>query len=190
MTDLIERARLYATAAHTAVGQLRKYTNEPYIVHPTEVAEIIHTVAHTPAMVAAAYLHDTIEDTEVTKDDICREFGAEVAVMVAWLTDASTPDDGNRAARKAIDRDHIRAAPGTAQTVKVADIISNVTSIVAHDPEFAEVYLQEKSEMLDVLVDADRGLWQRAVDLIQSSRIALERAKLDSALRRMGGDTE
>jgi guanosine-3',5'-bis(diphosphate) 3'-pyrophosphohydrolase len=55
---LEDRARTFATAAHAAVGQLRKYTHEPYIVHPAEVVSIVKSVAHTEAMVAAAWMHD------------------------------------------------------------------------------------------------------------------------------------
>ena len=74
MTELETRARLFATAAHAAVGQLRKYTHEPYIVHPAEVASIVKTVAHTEAMIAAAWLHDTVEDTGVSIELIRAEF--------------------------------------------------------------------------------------------------------------------
>ena len=52
MTDIVERARMFATAAHAAVGQLRKYTFEHYIVHPAEVAEIVASVG-VPAMVSS-----------------------------------------------------------------------------------------------------------------------------------------
>ncbi len=93
---IVERARIFATAAHTAVAQLRKYTHEPYIVHPAEVAKIVSTVPHTPQMLAAAWLHDVVEDTGVTLETIRAEFGDEVATLVGWLTDVSRPEQGNR----------------------------------------------------------------------------------------------
>jgi (p)ppGpp synthase/HD superfamily hydrolase len=162
MTELETRARLFATAAHAAVGQLRKYTHEPYIVHPAEVAKIVRSVPHTEAMLAAAWLHDTVEDTGVSIELIRQEFGSEVSDLVGWLTDVSRPDHGNRAARKAIDRAHTAAAPAEAQTIKLADLISNTRSIVAHDPKFAETYLAEKRLLLEVMHRGDAALMEIA----------------------------
>ena len=159
---LEDRARTFATAAHAAVGQLRKYTHEPYWVHPAEVAATVKTVAHTEAMVAAAYLHDVVEDTGVTLELVRAEFGDEVATLVGWLTDVSRPDHGNRAARKAVDRAHTASAPAEAQTVKLADLMSNTRSIVEHDPEFAKVYLAEKRALLEVMTKGDPELLARA----------------------------
>ena len=158
----VERARVFATAAHAAVGQVRKYTFEPYIVHPTEVASIVATVPHTDVMLAAAWLHDTVEDTGVSIVDIQKEFGNEVASLVGWLTDVSKPEQGNRAVRKAIDREHTAMAPAAAQTVKLADLIANSRSILAHDPAFAKVYLEEKRMLLEVLTRGDATLMAQA----------------------------
>ena len=159
---MVERARVFATAAHAAVKQVRKYTFEPYIVHPAEVAGIVATVPHTDVMLAAAWLHDTVEDTGVSIVDIQKEFGHEVASLVGWLTDVSKPEQGNRAVRKAIDRDHTACAPAEAQTVKLADLIANSRSILAHDPAFAKVYLEEKRMLLEVLTRGDATLMDQA----------------------------
>ena len=67
----LKKAIEFATKAHE--GQVRKYTGEPYIVHPLEVAEIVKTVEHTEEMLMAAVLHDTVEDTDTTIEDIDRE---------------------------------------------------------------------------------------------------------------------
>ena len=163
---LPERARVFATAAHSAVAQLRKYTMEPYIVHPAEVVEILRTVDPTEEMMAAAWLHDTVEDTGVTLETIRAEFGDAVADLVGWLTDVSRPDHGNRAQRKAVDRAHTAAAPAEAQTIKCADMISNTRSIVAHDPKFAQTYLAEKRLLLAVMTRADPRLLARAREQI------------------------
>jgi len=160
---IVERARVFATAAHAAVKQVRKYTFEPYIVHPAEVAGIVAELeGATFEMVAAAWLHDVVEDTGVTIEDICAEFGPEVATLVGWLTDVSCLEDGNRAVRKAIDREHTAAAPAEAQTVKLADLIANTRSIVKHDVAFARTYLEEKRLLLAVMTRADVGLMARA----------------------------
>lgn len=153
---IVERARIFATAAHSAVAQLRKYTNEPYIVHPAEVADIVANVpGATNEMIAAAWLHDVVEDTGVTIEVIRAEFGSRVAELVGWLTDVSRPEQGNRATRKAIDRAHSAMAPADAQTIKLADLISNTKSIMAHDEKFAKTYLEEKRLLLEVMNKGD-----------------------------------
>ena len=167
--NTVERAKVFATAAHAAVSQKRKYTGESYIVHPAEVASIVEGIGGTPQMIAAAWLHDTVEDTGVTFDVIEDAFGIQVRMLVDWLTDVSVPSDGNRATRKAIDRRHIAAAPADAQTVKLADLISNTRSIVQHDPKFAVTYLEEKTELLKVLTKGDARLLNQAQELVAES---------------------
>jgi len=175
---LVEKARVFATAAHAAVAQLRKYTNEPYIVHPAEVAGIVATVPDaTEEMVAAAWLHDVVEDTGVTNETIRAEFGDKVAELVGWLTDVSRPDHGNRAARKAVDRAHSAAAPAEAQTVKCCDILSNVRSIVAHDAAFAVIYLEEKKQLVEVLTKANPAILREVHQLLESSERDLQLSK-------------
>jgi (p)ppGpp synthase/HD superfamily hydrolase len=161
--EIIEKARIFAIAAHSAVKQVRKYTNEPYWIHPQEVADIVASVpGATENMIAAAHLHDTVEDTGVTIEVIRAEFGIDIAVLVQWLTDQSTPEDGNRAHRKAIDRAHTAQAPAEAQTIKLADLISNSRSIMAHDPAFAKTYLEEKRMLLEVMTRGDSTLMAEA----------------------------
>jgi (p)ppGpp synthase/HD superfamily hydrolase len=117
-------------------------------------------------MIAAAWLHDTVEDTGVTSELIRAEFGDEVATLVGWLTDVSRPDHGNRAARKAVDRAHTAAAPAQAQTIKLADLIANTRSIMEHDEAFARVYLAEKRALLEVMTKGDAALMARAREQI------------------------
>lgn len=161
--NVVHKAQVFAIAAHAAVGQKRKYTGEPYIVHPAEVARIVASVpGSTPDMVAAAWLHDVVEDTGVTFTDIHMNFGIDIATLVGWLTDVSQPHDGNRAHRKAIDREHTSRAPAEAMTIKLADLISNSKSIMEHDPAFAKTYLEEKRLLLEVLTKGDPGLHAEA----------------------------
>ena len=150
----------FATAAHG--DQKRKYTGDPYINHPIAVAEIVKTVPHTDEMIAAALLHDVVEDTHVTIDQIADKFGDKVAELVGWLTDISRPEDGNRRTRKALDRLHSADAPAEAQTIKLADLIHNTASIEKYDPNFYKVYKQEKVELLKVLTKGDKSLMYRA----------------------------
>lgn len=160
------KARQFTALAHE--GQKRKYTGEPYVVHPIAVADLVRSVPHTPAMIAAALLHDVVEDTPTTLDEIERVFGFEVAVLVEMLTDVSNPSDGNRAARKAIDREHTAKASPAAKTIKLADLIENSKSIMAHDPAFAKVYLVEKALLLEVLREGDATLWAMAAEIVRN----------------------
>jgi (p)ppGpp synthase/HD superfamily hydrolase len=160
MKDIIEKAEQFAVQAHGP--QKRKYSGEPYIVHPIEVSQIVRTVPHTNAMVAAAILHDVIEDTEATYDDVVVNFGVVIADLVNELTDVSKPEDGNRAVRKALDRAHLAKASADAQTIKLADVISNSKDIKENDPSFAKVYIPEMKALLEVLDKGDSELMKQA----------------------------
>lgn len=161
--SLEKRALIFARRAHESIDQRRRYTNQPYIVHPMAVANIVKSVWHTPEMVAAAYLHDVVEDTPMEIEDIYLAFGHDVAELVDWLTDVSTPADGTREERKRLDREHIAKAPAEAQTIKLADLIDNTISIKGHDPDFWRVYRREKLLLLEVLTKGDRMLHERAL---------------------------
>ncbi|MCG2841059.1 HD domain-containing protein [Sandaracinobacter sp. RS1-74] len=165
--DIVPRAELFATQAHAC--QQRKYTGEPYIVHPIEVGRLVREAGGTDAMVAAALLHDVVEDCGVRLEELSELFGGEVAALVGWLTDVSKPEDGNRAVRKAMDRAHIALAPADAQTVKLADLISNSSTIMEYGGGFARVYIREKALLLEVLTRGDRGLWQRAKAIVDKA---------------------
>lgn len=157
-----ERAKDFATRYHARIDHKRKYTGEPYITHPAAVVELVRSVPHSDAMICAAWLHDTVEDTPATLDEVERVFGFEVAALVEMLTDVSKPSDGKRAVRKAIDRNHTAKASSQAKTIKLADLIDNLRSVVERDPRFAKVYLAEKALLLDVLQDGDANLWEMA----------------------------
>ena len=159
---LVNYALDFATEAHA--GQVRKYTGEPYIVHPVNVARIVMEVFPDVSAVAAAYLHDVVEDTEYTLNDLSQAgFGGDVVHLVDELTDVSKPEDGNRAERKRIDREHTAAACNGAKLVKLADLMDNTCSITRHDPNFAKVYLKEKLQLLPHLQHANKFLYEAAV---------------------------
>ena len=152
--DLIERARDYGTRAHQRIDQQRKYTKQPYDVHLKAVSQLLAEVIDDPAVIAAAWLHDTVEDTEATLEDIRNEFGDHVARLVGELTDVSKPSDGNRAVRKAIDRAQLAGASPEAKSVKLADLIDNCRDICTHDKGFCRIYLGEMAALLGVLGDS------------------------------------
>jgi len=144
----------FAREAHK--DQRRKYTEVPYWTHLSEVAGIVATVAlDTDHAVAVAWLHDAIEDQGVSAATLRDQFGEIIAAGVVLLSDL---ESGNRAERKRLSRERLAQAPGWVQTIKCADLISNTSSIVQHDPKFAVTYLEEKRLLLDVLTKADPRL--------------------------------
>lgn len=172
MSTLVMRAQAFAAGAHAAVKQVRKYTNLPYITHPEAVAKLVATVPHTEEMIAAALLHDVVEDTGVEIETIHHGFGGKVAVLVWELTDISKPSDGNRAIRKAIDRAHSANASPQGQTIKLADIIDNSATIEKYDPDFAKVFLEEKRLLLEVMTKGDPGLMKIALEQVRMRDVA------------------
>jgi (p)ppGpp synthase/HD superfamily hydrolase len=153
-------AMMFARHAHS--HQRRKYGSAPYFDHLAEVAGIVATVDNSPETMATAWLHDCREDQGVTGEEIESLFGIRVAVGVALLLDL---EQGNRAERKAMSRDRLASAPGWVQNIKCADLISNTSSIVMHDPKFAVTYLEEKRLLLDRLTKADSRLLALAREL-------------------------
>lgn len=171
---MIQTADLFAFAAHTGAGQVRKYTGEAYIAHPRAVAAIVQTVhGHHWTDVAAALLHDVVEDTGITLDHIEDQFGTVVYLKVQALTNVGL-EAGNRKARFEVNLARLSEASNQTKTIKIADLIDNTSSIVQHDPGFAPVYLREKKELLErALRGGDRTLWERAWSQCCTSLIGL-----------------
>lgn len=159
----------FATKHHE--GQMRKGENLPYIVHPLRVLAIISSYNNNEAVLCAAVLHDVIEDTEATAHDVREKFGIYICKLVLELTDISKPEDGNRAKRKEIDRQHIASGSNECHLIKIADLIDNTESIIKHMPDFAPVYIQEKERLLSELGGAPSGLHRIARELIQEYKI-------------------
>lgn len=166
--DIIERARIFAREAHEGVGHKRRYTGEDYFVHLDAVARLVASVVDDPATIAAAYLHDIVEDTPVTFHEIAEAFGADIASLVIYLTDISRPKDGNRAERKAIDRAHTGRGDARVHTIKLADLIDNSLSVIRHDTKFAVVYMNEKRALLPYLADGHPALLARATAIVDA----------------------
>lgn len=189
MADLAYRAMMFAREVHA--GQVRKYTGNPYADHLAEVAGIVSTVAAKAhealtidEVVAVAWLHDSFEDQGMTPGELDARFGRIVAVGVAWLSDIET---GNRAERKAASRARLARAPGWIQTIKCADLISNTSSIVKHDPKFAVTYLAEKRALLDVMNKADPRL-REFCELLRVHALRLQQGKVALLLKHLGAD--
>lgn len=171
---LVRKADAFAEHAHE--GVTRKFSGVPYIEHPREVALWVSKVCLDPRTVAAGVLHDVIEDTQYTRHTLALLFGEDVARLVVEVTNVSTPEDGNRQRRKEIDREYLARASARAQTVKLADILSNTTGIEHTEPKWARMYLLEKKSVLEVLTSGDYGLRELARRRIAEALDAIERA--------------
>ncbi|MFV2059962.1 MAG: HD domain-containing protein [Gammaproteobacteria bacterium] len=178
MSELIEKAKNFATKEHQRINHVRKYSKQPYQTHLDAVAKLVATVTDDEEMIAAAWLHDTVEDTPATLDDIEKSFDASIAELVEELTDVSKPSDGNRAARKEIDRQHIAQASNRAKTIKLADLIHNCADIVHHDEKFARTFVAEMYALLEILQEGDAALMKRATKLLDKSEEKLGVDKL------------
>lgn len=127
-TGLFDRATLFATQAHS--GTERRSKGYPYIIHCMEAASIVATITNDPEMLAAAILHDTVEDTEVTIDQIRSEFGDRVADLVAHET-APLPDDAPWRTRKEAQLAQLASAPYDSKVVAMGDKLSNMRALAA-----------------------------------------------------------
>ncbi len=148
--------------------QKRKYTDEPYVLHPIRVAFIVATVTNDQATIAAANLHDVVEDDPNTEiEEIYEVFGKRVGLYVDGVTNKSKLTDGNRATRKEMDRQQIAKSLPPSKTIKLADIIDNAPAIIQYDPGFAKVWMNEKALMLPYLEEGDVMLYIRVMELMQ-----------------------
>lgn len=174
---LVHDAALYAHAAHGAVGQRRKFVGTPYIEHPQAVAERVAQVPGiSPEAVAAAWLHDVIEDTEVTPTMLGEHFPEYVVTLVLALTaPAKEADQSSRVHRLAVI-EQLAHAPAEAQTIKCADILDNCSSLVARQGVKARPYLENKRDQLLVLTGACPELQSEALKVVVSGLDAIQDA--------------
>ena len=129
-TSILDKAIVFAVKAHA--GTERRGKGFPYIVHPLEAVEIVATMTTDQELLAAAALHDTVEDTDVTLDDIRREFGDRVAKLVeeesdVFMEGVSEADSWHERKQAAIDR--LSRASRDAKMVALGDKLSNARII-------------------------------------------------------------
>jgi guanosine-3',5'-bis(diphosphate) 3'-pyrophosphohydrolase len=134
-------------AAQKHAGQRRKgAAAEPYINHLLEAAELVASALAEPDtnLIIAALLHDTVEDTGTTKEELAETFGSDVADLVMEVTDdKSLP----KAERKRLQVVHASQISVRAQAIKLADKISNLRAIVSSPP--ADWSVERKREYFD-----------------------------------------
>ena len=163
-SELVEKACEFATNAHQ--GQKRKFIGTPYINHALEVMEILNTITNDQDLLAAAVLHDTIEDTHVTKEDIEKEFGVKIASIVVELTNVRQDKNASRETKKTNDAQRLSQVSKEAQTIKFADMISNGKDVHINNPEFAKTYLKEMGDKLKLMNKGDKKLRKRVQKIL------------------------
>ena len=129
-TDLLDRAIIFAVRAHA--GTERRGKGFPYIVHPVEALAITATMTTDPELLAAAVLHDVVEDTAVTADELRAEFGERVASLVAQESDEMPPgvsEEGSWHQRKRAAIERLSRAPREVKMVALGDKLSNMRAI-------------------------------------------------------------
>lgn len=150
-------AKAMALIAH----RNQKYGDQPYFNHLADVVKRVKTITQDPEVICAAWLHDTVEDTEVTIDEIKQQFGANVAAMV-WAVTGEGPD---RTSQMASAIAKIAQTPG-AELVKSADRLSNASASKAEKKmKLYQRYKDEHANLSPVL--GNNALAQELIKLFQ-----------------------
>jgi (p)ppGpp synthase/HD superfamily hydrolase len=176
MESLLEQVKQFAAKAHGS--QRRKFIDEPYIAHPIRVMELCKEYTTDTTVLAAALLHDVLEDTPVSKE--------EIQHFLSTLMDASTTErtvrlvdeltdrfikanypQWNRRVRKSKEAERLAATSADAQTIKYADIIDNSAEFASQENDFAEVFLRECKALLKKMDKGNAELRQRALKVVE-----------------------
>jgi guanosine-3',5'-bis(diphosphate) 3'-pyrophosphohydrolase len=173
--------------------QKRKYTAAPYYTHLLSVADRVEQYVQNGYETEIALCHDLIEDTECSLADLSSklislgynvEEDVEILAGVDDLTDKYTHErypELNRAQRKKLESVRIMASRPVAQTVKYADIIDNITSIIEHDPGFARVYAREIDNYLWKIDKGNQELYAECCRVFREvkARLELDKEEID-----------
>ncbi len=176
----------FAAKAHE--GQQRKYTPEPFIAHPKRVMEMVRLYNDDISVLAAALLHDVLEDTEVSQGEM-RTFllqhltapqADRTMKLVIELTDVYVKKDypqWNRRKRKRKEIERICRNSSDAQTIKYADIIDNCVAVASQDADFADTFLKECRNLLNYITKGNRQLYHKALETVEAELSQLKQMK-------------
>ncbi|RZK50723.1 MAG: bifunctional (p)ppGpp synthetase/guanosine-3',5'-bis(diphosphate) 3'-pyrophosphohydrolase [Pedobacter sp.] len=175
--SLLEKIRVFADEVHGE--QLRKYTPERYIVHPVRVMELCREYDNRLEILAAAFLHDVVEDTPVSlleietflKTLMPAQQAKKIRKLVDELTDVYIKQDYphlNRNKRKELENERLSKVSADAQTIKYADLIDNCLDIVPHDPGLGRKFISEALALLSKATQGNADLRKRAIQIIST----------------------
>lgn len=177
----IRAAREFAIKRHG--DQKREFTGEPYWHHCGRVANQMIRYCASTEIVVAAWLHDTLEDTDATYNELVKEFGVESADIVLEVTNVSRKEHGSRPMRKRLDRQYLTGASWRGQMVKCGDTIDNIPSIVEHNVKFAQVYVPEKRELMLSMITIRQTcypIWAAAWDVVIAGQRSIAEQLIDA----------
>lgn len=177
MNDLLNAIIVFTDNAHG--NQTRKYTADRYIVHPVRVMQLCQVYTNRLPILAAALLHDVLEDTATNEADIRNflltlmpvEEVNKTVQLVQELIDIYTKQQyphWNRKKRRAMEAARLEKVSADAQTIKYADIIDNSKEIIPNDPDFAFRFLKECKAILLMARAGNPELRQIALELVNS----------------------
>jgi guanosine-3',5'-bis(diphosphate) 3'-pyrophosphohydrolase len=177
MEKILEQIKDFAAKAHGE--QRRKFADEPYIAHPIRVMELCAAYTNDITVLAAALLHDVLEDTPVKKEEISSFLltimdtgkAQRTLQLVDDLTDRyvkSNYPQWNRRKRKAKEAERLADTGADSQTIKYADIIDNSAEIAHQETDFAKPFLLECNALLKKIVKGNQELYKRAMETVQN----------------------
>jgi len=163
MPNLLSTAILFAKTVHEGKTRIIEAGLEPYFQHPVRVAGHVQRYTKDPEIIAAALLHDTLEETGTTELELKAVFGLRVARLVKLLTDEPVMEGRNRAARHESQLSRYLLMQGKdsidVHSIKLADTLDNTVDLrEVIKPLFYPLYLQEATDLLGVLVAGDHRL--------------------------------
>ena len=187
METILKQIIAFADQAHG--DQIRKYADERYIKHPIRVMKTCRRYGYPLPVLAAAILHDVLEDTAVKPEELNRFLQTVMNKADSYhtfklteeLTDVYSKDNYplmNRRKRKENEIMRLEKVSAEAQTIKYPDIIDNAKDIAKNDTDFAPVFLRECRVLLGKMKKGNRELRQKAVEIIEKETNKLKRLKL------------
>jgi guanosine-3',5'-bis(diphosphate) 3'-pyrophosphohydrolase len=170
--DVVFKAAAFAARAHR--HQTRKDGVTPYFSHPVRVCLV---VAHVfgfddPRMLAAALLHDTIEDTTTDCDDLIKHFDAEVA---RWVSALSKDKRRPESEREAVYCDQLKAADWQVKVLKLADLYDNISDSITGDKDQPRTTAEKARRYLAAVRDGLPPEGEKALKLVEEKLAALEK---------------
>lgn len=166
--DLIKKASDFATLKHK--GQIRIFGKIPYISHPSAVADLVTKYGGSAEMIAAAWLHDTLEDTDTTEEELREKFGDKVANLVVEI---SSPEISDKSQKGKYLADKMNTMSSEALTIKLCDRLHNVSDLDKSSSRFQQLYPAETKFILDAIEDYERPLNAQQQILVSEIRKAI-----------------
>lgn len=174
---LLEEVKDFADRAHG--NQMRKYTPERYIVHPVRVMQTCKEYTNDLPILAAALLHDVLEDTPVTKEELQAfllklmsvDDAKRTVQLVEELTDVYVKENypnWNRRKRKQKEAERLEKTSAAAQTIKYADIIDNAPEVTEKEPDFAQRFIPEYKALLQRITKGNPVLYEKAREVVNT----------------------